>query len=62
MTGPRGFSVQVSDITGRVSSMHVSVEELGRGELYRFVLEDGSDWLVDGAEVRAALEPEARAA
>jgi hypothetical protein len=62
MSEPRCFFAQVSDPTGHVSTECVSVEELGRGELYRFVLDDGTDWMVDGRELRTALEPEARAA
>ena len=60
MSEPRGFTVQVSDPTGHLETEFVSVESLGHGELYRFVLDDGSDWMVDGRELRAALEGDAR--
>ena len=59
MAERRGFTAQVSDPTGHVKRPEfVSVESFGEGELYRFVQDDGTDWLVDGPEIRAALEPE----
>lgn len=58
----RGFAVQVSDPAGHVETEFVSVEELGAGELYRFVLDDGTDWMVDAYELQSALEPQERAA
>ena len=60
----RGFSATVSNPSGQVETWYVAVEELGLAQFYRFVLEDGTDWMVDGAELREALEPrrEVRAA
>lgn len=56
MARPRVFFAQVTDPTGHTETECVSVEVFGpAGEVYRFVLDDGSSWQVDGPEFRAAL-------
>lgn len=52
------ISVDVTDPSGRTEAEWVRVEAWDGGRVIRFVLDDGSSWVLDGPQILAAVEPD----